>query len=126
MNGCFIVGCDGETHASIERLTAFILEGPLADVQLTLQTPFPGTPLRRCLEREGRLLADRDWPYYTLFDVTYQPDRMAVEELETAFASLLPVVYSPAACNRRNEIRRAIWRNNPSLHRCESALSFDI
>jgi radical SAM superfamily enzyme YgiQ (UPF0313 family) len=43
--GCFIVGGDGEDAESLHDLGEFLLESPLADVQLTLQTPFPG---RRC------------------------------------------------------------------------------
>src|SRR5439155_25885594 len=54
--GCFLVGCDGETRASLDRLAAFIPDSPLADVQLTVQTPFPGTALHRRLQRAGRLL----------------------------------------------------------------------
>ena len=74
--GCFIVGGDGETEASLDRLGAFLETAPMADIQLTLQTPFPGTGLHRRLKGQGRLLADRGWSHYTLFDVTYRPDAM--------------------------------------------------
>jgi radical SAM superfamily enzyme YgiQ (UPF0313 family) len=84
--GCFIVGADGETRASLERLTSFLLDYPLADVQVTVQTPFPGTPLYRRLAKAGRLLPGRGWSYYTLFDVTYQPDAMSVADLEAGSA----------------------------------------
>src|SRR5438067_10614055 len=83
--GCFIVGCDGETRGSLDRLAEFLQASALADVQLTLQTPFPGTALRRRLEREGRLLPDRGWSHCTLFDLTYRPDAMRVAELESSF-----------------------------------------
>ncbi len=69
--GCFIVGADGETEASLDRLGVFLESAPLADIQLTLQTPFPGTALHRRLRDEGRLIEDRGWSHYTLFDVTY-------------------------------------------------------
>lgn len=110
VNGCFIIGADGETHQSLDALTEFILSSPLAEVQLTLQTPFPGTTLYRNLAAEGRLLSDRSWSAYTLFDVTFQPDRMSVEELEEGFRSVLSRVYSSAATERRNSIRRKIMR----------------
>ena len=45
--GCFVLGADGETEASIMKLGQFLLDCKLADVQVTLQTPFPGSPLRR-------------------------------------------------------------------------------
>lgn len=112
VNGCFIVGADGETRQSIDRLIEFILDSQLAEVQLTLQTPFPGTPLWRRLCNEGRLLADRGWPHYTLFDVTYQPDQMSAAELESAFRGALGAVYSSAATARRQARRRLIWRGH--------------
>ncbi len=115
--GCFIIGCDGETHESIDRLRAFLLDDPCGDVQLTLQTPFPGTGLRRRLEHSGRLLADRDWSHHTLFDVTYQPDAMGVDELQSAFNGLLGDVFDRVGHDRRRSIRRALWERHPSLRR---------
>ncbi|MFI5402220.1 MAG: cobalamin-dependent protein [Planctomycetota bacterium] len=111
--GCFIVGCDGEDRGSLERLKARILESPLADVQLTLQTPFPGTALYRRLKAQGRLLPGRGWSHYTLFDVTYEPLPMSVEELETGFLDLVRETFSPSAAARRTEIRKEAWRRNP-------------
>ncbi|MGE0607438.1 MAG: radical SAM protein [Pirellulales bacterium] len=121
--GCFIVGADGETKSSIDRLADFILASPLADVQLTVQTPFPGTPLYRRLQRQGRLLSQRGWPSYTLFDVTYQPDRLSVEELENAFRELVVRVFSASPAARRTQLRHQIWQRNPSLNRSASAPS---
>jgi radical SAM superfamily enzyme YgiQ (UPF0313 family) len=114
VNGCFILGADGETHASIDRLVRFILASPLADVQVTLQTPFPGTSLRQRLGRAGRLL-DRSWSAYTLFDVTFQPDCLGVPELEQAFRHVLRSVYCEAATRRRQAVRRDVWRRNARL-----------
>src|SRR5262249_39072712 len=53
VNACFIIGAEGETDASIDRLVAFILDSQMAEVQLTLQTPFPGTALRKRLHQAG-------------------------------------------------------------------------
>jgi radical SAM superfamily enzyme YgiQ (UPF0313 family) len=116
--GCFIVGSDGETRHSLDRLTRFILDSPLADVQITLQTPFPGTGLYRRLQRQDRLLPGRSWSAYTLFDVTFQPDCMGVAELERGFRDVLATVYSGEATARRNGIRRRVWQRNPRLHSC--------
>jgi hypothetical protein len=121
--GCFVVGCDGETRQSIDRLAEYLLDCPLADVQITLQTPFPGTALRRRLERQGRLLPERGWSYYTLFDVTFQPDAMTVDELESAFRELVRRVYSQEGAGRRGTIRKNIWRKNPVLTSWESVPS---
>jgi radical SAM superfamily enzyme YgiQ (UPF0313 family) len=108
VNGCFIVGADGETRQSLDRLVQFILASPLAEVQLTLQTPFPGTALRRRLARAGRLLADRGWSHYTLFDVTYQPDCLTPQELEIGFREAVAAVFSREATERRSALRRRI------------------
>jgi len=115
VNGCFIIGADGETRQSLDRLVEFILESPLAEVQLTLQTPFPGTALYEKLKRESRFLPDRGWSHYTLFDVTYRPDRMSVEELEAGFRDALECVFSEAASQRRQRIRRETWKRNARL-----------
>jgi len=108
VNGCFIIGADGETAQSLESLTEFLLDSSLAEIQVTLQTPFPGTSLYRQLQTEGRLLTERGWSAYTLFDVTYQPDCMTVEDLEAGFRNVLRRVFSASASRRRNQIRRQI------------------
>jgi radical SAM superfamily enzyme YgiQ (UPF0313 family) len=108
VNGCFILGAEGETRASLDRLTRYILESPLAEVQITLQTPFPGAELYRRLKRAGRLLPDRDWSHYTLFDVTFQPDKMTVEQLERGFREVVSAVFAASASQRREQIRRRI------------------
>jgi radical SAM superfamily enzyme YgiQ (UPF0313 family) len=122
--GCFILGCDGENRASLDRLARFLLDCPLADLQLTIQTPFPGTSLYGRLRREGRLLVDRSWRHYTLFDVTYQPDQLSVAELEREFRSLVRQVFAPAVAARRQAIRRDVWQRNPRLRSCASEPSF--
>lgn len=109
--GCFIVGCDGETHESIHSLGEFLIDAPLADVQLTLQTPFPGTALLDRLRRSGRLLPDRGWESCTLFDVMYRPDPMSAEELQSAFHSLVKFVFAAEPARKRMETRQRIWAN---------------
>lgn len=115
VNGCFILGAEGETQASLERLTEFLISSPFADVQVTLQTPFPGTKLYERLRSQGRLLPDRSWSHYTLFDVAYQPDQLSVAELEAGFREVLTQVYSPESTRRRQQIRRRVWHRNARL-----------
>jgi len=121
VSGCFIVGADGETPESIDRLVEFVLNSPLAEVQLTLATPFPGTAYYERLRRAGRLLPDRGWESYTLFDATFEPDQMTVAELEREFRRAVTGVFSPGASARRAELRRRIWRSNPRLRGATSS-----
>lgn len=110
VNGCFIIGAEGETKESIDRLCRFLETSPFAEIQVTIQTPFPGTSLYRQLQQEDRLLSDRGWSHYTLFDVTYRPDRLSVRELESEFRSLLQRLFNADQTSRRNKIRRDIMK----------------
>lgn len=127
VNACFIVGADGETFASLERLCRFLEAADFAEVQVTLQTPFPGTGLYRRLKAEGRLLTDRKWSSHTLFDVTYQPDLLTIDELERGFQDVLFRMYGADQAQRRAAIRRQVWSHNPRLrrHRFEELLTHD-
>lgn len=106
--GCFIVGMDGETTESMAELGAFLAEVPLADVQVTMLTAFPGTPLRARLAREGRLL-ETGWASCTLFDPTFVPDRMTVRELERGFRNVVAMGHAPEPAAKRDAIRRTVW-----------------
>lgn len=110
VNGCFVLGADGETDESAERLAEFLCDSPFAEVQVTLQTPFPGAPLRERLRAEGRLPADAPWSSHTLFDVCFEPDRMSVVELEAAFEAVLRRVFSAQQTEKRARLRRSVWR----------------
>lgn len=124
--GCFVLGADGETAASIMSLAQFLVDCRLADVQVTLQTPFPGSPLRKRLAKAGRILADRDWDYYTLFDVTFVPDSMTVPELESSYRKLAGVVYSAAENRRRMSIRRRIWEKSHDARQPRSPVPLEL
>ena len=101
VNGCFILGLDEHTPADCARVVDYAQELALADVQVTVLTPFPGTPLRRRLEAEGRLLARDDWGAHTLFDVTFRPARMSPVELEEALREALIRLYTSERVSAR-------------------------
>jgi radical SAM superfamily enzyme YgiQ (UPF0313 family) len=106
VNGCFVLGLDGDDAGAFHAVAEFVEEAELCDVQITLLTPFPGTALYRKLRAEGRLLRESFWDECTLFDVTYQPTALSVEELKAGFCDLMGRLYSPEATRRR----RARWR----------------
>ena len=68
---------------------------------MTILTAFPGTALYRRLNAEGRLLPQRGWDRCTLFDVTFQPKRMSVDDLEQGFEYLMGALYSAEETRRR-------------------------
>ena len=102
VNGCFILGLDGHTPAVFEAVVDFVKQSGLYEVQVTLQTPFPGTPLYARLHREGRLFADRFWEKCTLFDLTHRPTGMTAAELRAGLIRVFQSLYSEeATCHRR-------------------------
>ena len=94
VNGCFILGLDAHTPDVFTDVLDFVRSSGLAEVQYTVLTPFPGTPLHARLRREGRLLTERYWDRCTLFDVTYTPKRMSVAELEAGLRWLFAETYT--------------------------------
>jgi radical SAM superfamily enzyme YgiQ (UPF0313 family) len=85
---------DAHTPDVFADVLEFVRASGLAEVQYTVLTPFPGTPLYARLRREGRLLAERFWDRCTLFDVTFMPKRMRVEELEAGVRWLFAETYT--------------------------------
>jgi radical SAM superfamily enzyme YgiQ (UPF0313 family) len=94
VNGCFILGLDNTDVSSFEAIWEFINRSGLYEVQITVLTPFPGTPLYERLLAEGRILREADWESCTLFDVNFRPLAMSVAELETGLRDLMRRVYS--------------------------------
>jgi radical SAM superfamily enzyme YgiQ (UPF0313 family) len=101
VNGCFIVGLDGDGPDIFERVRDFVTESKLLEVQITVPTPFPGTPLYRRLKDEGRLLRERFWDRCTLFDVNFVPAKMTVEDLESGLRWLFTEIYNDDQLARR-------------------------
>ena len=110
VNGCFVLGFDGDDAGVFERTREFVREIGLAEVQITVLTPFPGTALHEQLEREGRLLSPVYWDRCTLFDVTFRPAGMGVDELEGGFRSLMVDLYGSEEVGRRKKLFRECVR----------------
>ncbi|MHC4217806.1 MAG: B12-binding domain-containing radical SAM protein [Planctomycetota bacterium] len=103
VTGCFVLGLDGHTPEIFDEVYEFVRRAELFDVQITLLTPFPGTPLHERLQREDRLLAASAWETCTLFDVNYRPQPMTVEELRSGFRQLAVRLYSDEETRWRKE-----------------------
>ncbi|MEO8074837.1 MAG: radical SAM protein [Acidobacteriota bacterium] len=101
VNGCFIIGNDGDDVGVFEALRSFIEKSELLEAQVTILTPFPGTHLHRRLQSEGRLLYDRIWDKCTLFDLTFQPKQMTPDELVDGHTWLMTQIYNKEQYTRR-------------------------
>jgi radical SAM superfamily enzyme YgiQ (UPF0313 family) len=101
VNGCFIVGNDGDDPGVFEALRKFIEESELLEAQVTILTPFPGTQLLRRLQAEGRLLYERIWDKCTLFDLVFQPRQMTPDELVEGHTWLMTQIYNKEQYTRR-------------------------
>lgn len=84
VQACFVLGLDPDTPAvfadTVEWVNALRIDIP----RYSLYTAFPGTPLFRKLEAEGRILS-RNWDDYDTMHVTVKPLQMSVAELHEGF-----------------------------------------
>jgi radical SAM superfamily enzyme YgiQ (UPF0313 family) len=94
VNGCFILGLDGHGPEIFEAVLDFSIEHYLYDVQITVLTAFPGTPLYARLKKEGRIIEDGRWDLCTLFDVNHVPLGMTAQELREGMYWLSERLYS--------------------------------
>jgi radical SAM superfamily enzyme YgiQ (UPF0313 family) len=116
VNGCFILGLDRQTPTIFEQVLEFAMHVPLYDVQITVLTPFPGTPLYARLLREGRILAPGRWDLCTLFDVNYEPKNMTVEQLREGMYWLAENLYNEKClADRRKPFFDELWRQREQV-----------
>ena len=81
IQGCFVFGFDDEDESVFERTVEFVDKTKIDLPRYAVATPFPGTPLYRRLEAEGRLL-HRNWSLYDVEHVVFQPKGMSPERLQ--------------------------------------------
>ncbi len=118
VNGCFILGLDGDTPDVFDAVYDFIDRTFLFEAQLTVLTAFPGTPLHERLAREGRILKPGAWDRCTLFDVNIEPRGMTPDELQRGLLELAGRVYEPSFVESR---RRRFFEHAAAHRRAMSA-----
>ena len=109
VNGCFVLGLDSHTPEIFNQVYEFAMRAELWEVQITVLTPFPGTPLYDRLLSEERILQPSRWDLCTLFDVNYQPAQMTVQQLRDGMRWLAGKLYTAEAIQhrRRNFLNKA-------------------
>jgi radical SAM superfamily enzyme YgiQ (UPF0313 family) len=123
VNGCFILGLDGDTPEVFDEVFNFVRESGLYEVQVTLMTPFPGTPLYARLLREGRILRERAWEACTLLDRNFIPRNMTGEELDRGFLELVQRLYSAEETARRRRSFKVKLRESSKAGRSQPPLA---
>ena len=122
VNGCFIVGLDGQTPDVFDQIYDFVRETELYEVQITILTPFPGTALYERLKKEKRLIEPTNWKKCTLFDLNFRPQNMTGQELRQGFHGLAMKLYSNEFTQwRRNAFKdqlRSGARSGNAQHKC--------
>lgn len=102
VNGSFVLGFDHDRPDVFARTVAWVEENRLECATFHILTPYPGTPLFRRLEAEGRLL-HRDWSRYDTAHVVFRPRHLTPDELAEGYAW----------CYRRLFSHASIWQRRP-------------
>lgn len=100
VEGTIILGMDEQDEDSIKRLVDFLLEIKLDLAEFTILTPFPHTPVRGALQKEGRILSN-DWNRYTGGQVVYQPAKMSPSKLQDMYYYAWDTFYKETSQNLR-------------------------
>jgi radical SAM superfamily enzyme YgiQ (UPF0313 family) len=116
VNGCFILGLDGDSPQVFDDVLQFVRQSGLYEVQITFQTPFPGTPLYERLKSERRLLREGAWELCTLFDINFRPQQMSVEQLQAGFLRLAKTLYSAEETQSRRQGFKRRLKSSPNFH----------
>jgi radical SAM superfamily enzyme YgiQ (UPF0313 family) len=103
VNGSFVLGFDHDRPDVFEKTAAWIEANRLECATFHILTPYPGTPLFRQMESEGRLL-HRNWALYDTGHVVFRPKHLTPEQLAEGYAW----------CYRRLFSHASIWRRRPA------------
>jgi radical SAM superfamily enzyme YgiQ (UPF0313 family) len=115
----FILGYDDDGVDTFEETLQFAMKHRFYMVAFNHLTPFPGTPLYRRLENEGRLTYDRWWldPEYRYGMVPFEPRGMTAEDVRLRCIEARARFYSYPSMLKRSldlEVNASdffMWRN---------------
>jgi radical SAM superfamily enzyme YgiQ (UPF0313 family) len=102
VNGSFVFGFDHDRPDVFEQAVKWIEDNRLECATFHILTPYPGTPLFRQFESEGRLL-HRNWDLYDTAHAVFRPKHMTPEQLEEGYARSYRQLFSLGS----------IWRRRP-------------
>ena len=102
VNASFVLGFDDDRRDVFATTAQWIESNRLECATFHILTPYPGTPLYRQMEHEGRIL-HRDWSLYDTSHVVFRPRHMTPEELAHGYGWIYQRLFS----------HRSIWRRRP-------------
>lgn len=105
-------GFDNDDRDVFARTVDMMGEIGLDNATISLAVPYPGTPMYRQLEAEGRIL-DHDWRHYNgKTHVVYRPARMTPDQLLAGYEWAKTHFYSPGHIARRMaKSQTGLWWN---------------
>jgi radical SAM superfamily enzyme YgiQ (UPF0313 family) len=109
VNGSFVLGFDQDGPDVFDRTMEWIEQHRLECATFHIMTPYPGTPLFRQMEAQGRLL-HRNWNLYDTAHVVFRPERMTPEQLFEGYQRCYRRIFSHASIWKR---RPTDWRSVP-------------
>lgn len=110
VNGSFVLGFDHDREDVFETTVKWVEENRLECATFHILTPYPGTPLFRQMETEGRLL-HQDWNRYDTAHVVFRPNHLTPEQLADGYQWCYERLFSNASIWRR---RPQDWRAVPA------------
>lgn len=93
VNGCFILGMDGDTKESLRMIPQEVNELGLNLARFSILTPTPGSDIYKKMLSEGRILTT-NWSDYTMHKAVFKPENMTPEELEEIYRWVWKETYS--------------------------------
>ena len=93
VNGCFIVGMDGDTKEDIMSLPEQIRYLNLNLARFAVMTPVPGTEFFKKLDENGRI-TDKNWDRYTQHNAVFTPIGYSADELNKMYRYVWKETYS--------------------------------
>lgn len=88
-----VLGLDYDTKEDIRKAVEFSKKINAYQLQPAVLTPYPGTPLYEQFKEEGRILI-KDWQYYDMMNVVFEPKNMTPWELEFEFFKAVNEFYN--------------------------------
>jgi radical SAM superfamily enzyme YgiQ (UPF0313 family) len=100
IQGSFIFGFDGDDPSVFKKTVDFVQKNNIELPTFSILTPFPGTPLQKRLEQEGRIF-DHEWSHYDMSHAVFRPKRMSVQELQEGYLWAQKYICAPRSILKR-------------------------